>query len=301
MVPVAHGNDGMGSIRIPAACCGLVGLKPGTGLVPAELGGNSWFGMAENGALTTTVGDNALTLSVLAAAPGLADAPTRPVGRLRIAVSVKAPVPAAPVDPHYVEATRRTASVLQSAGHTVIDREVPYRTATGLASIALWGAGTEIDARLVADRSRLEKRIRRHAALGKAVLRAGLVRESARQAWRDAARRFFDETDVLITPALAQLPLPSVRWGQRSWLRNVQANSAYAPFASPWNVAGWPAMTVPAGVHPFRKTPLAVQLVAPPGGEAILLAVAAQIEQAAPWQRIAPYYAGELAEDRRTG
>ena len=71
-VPIALGNDGMGSIRIPAACCGLVGLKPGAGVVPSGLGDGSWFGMAENGPLATTVDDAALLLSVLAGQPGLA-------------------------------------------------------------------------------------------------------------------------------------------------------------------------------------------------------------------------------------
>ena len=66
LVPIAQGNDGLGSIRIPAACCGLVGLKPGRGVIPAELGTNDWFGFAENGVLTTTVADAALGFSVLA-------------------------------------------------------------------------------------------------------------------------------------------------------------------------------------------------------------------------------------------
>ena len=71
MVPVAHGNDGLGSIRIPAACCGLVGIKPGLGLVPSRLSGSSWFDMAENGALATTVADAALVLSTMAERPAL--------------------------------------------------------------------------------------------------------------------------------------------------------------------------------------------------------------------------------------
>ena len=72
MVVAAHGNDGMGSIRIPAACCGLVGFKPGLGAVPAELGIGSWFDMSENGPITTTVADAALLLSVMADDPQLA-------------------------------------------------------------------------------------------------------------------------------------------------------------------------------------------------------------------------------------
>jgi amidase len=291
MVPVAHGNDGMGSIRIPAACCGLVGIKPGLGVVPAELGNGSWFDFAENGPLTTTVADAAALLAVMAERPELATAAGRDPGSLRIAVSMKAPSPATPVDAAFVGAARATADLLRSAGHTVQDREVTYPLAAGLASMAVWFAGTEKDAELVHDRSRLEKRTVRHAAAGQALLRAGLRRDSARADWQTAAERYFADVDVLLTPGLAQPPIPAVRWGERSWLHNVRASSAYAPFGQPWNLAGWPAMTVPAGLHPHTRTPLSVQLVAPPGNEARLLAVAAQIESAAPWERVAPVYA----------
>ena len=300
MVPAAHGNDGMGSIRIPAACCGLVGIKPGFGVVPSELGNGSWFGLAENGPLTTTVADAALLLSVLAADPSLADSPKRTPSALRIALSLKAPSPATPVDSHFVAAARRTGDLLASLGHQVADRELKQPLSAGLAAMSSWFAGTEMDAQLMADRSRLEKPVARHAAAGRALIRAGLPKESSRDAWRAVAHRFFDDVDVLLTPGLAQVPLPSVRWGQRSWLRNIRASSGYAPFAQPWNLAGWPAMVVPAGVHPKRGNPLSVQLVAPPGGEARLLAVAAQIEQLAPWQRTSPYYADDVAEDRRS-
>ncbi len=290
MVAAAHGNDGMGSIRIPAACCGLVGIKPGSGVVPSELGNGSWFGFAENGPLTTTVADAALLLSVMAGDAALAGSATREPGALRIAVSMKAPSPATPVDAEFVEAARRTGELLRSAGHQVTDKELVQPLSAGLASLAVWFAGTEMDAQLMADRSKLEKRVARHAAMGRAVMRTGRPNESAREAWRSVARRFFDDVDVLLTPGLAQIPLEAVRWGQRSWLRNLRASSGYAPFGAPWNFAGWPAMTVPAGVH-SKGVPLSVQLVAPPGNEARLLAVAAQLEQLAPWQPVAPAYA----------
>ncbi|MEK9664177.1 MAG: amidase, partial [Candidatus Nanopelagicales bacterium] len=91
MVPIAHGNDGMGSVRIPAACTGLVGIKPGLGTVPAHLGENDWFSMSENGALATTPEDAALLLSVMADDPRLAE--VAPVSkRLRVGVSMAPPV-----------------------------------------------------------------------------------------------------------------------------------------------------------------------------------------------------------------
>ena len=130
--------------------------------------------------------------------------------------------------------------------------------------------------------------MRTHAALGRAVLRAGSPKGSGRQLWQQVAERFFADHDVLLTPTLAQRPLAATpAWGRRSWLANVTANSQYAPFAAPWNLAGWPAMSVPAGIHP-KGTPLAVQLVARPGGEQLLLRVAAQLEQLRPWPRLAP-------------
>jgi amidase len=92
---------------------------------------------------------------------------------------------------------------------------------------------------------------------------------------------------VLLTPALAQLPLAADGWVDRSWAANVLANIRWAPFAAAWNLAGFPAASVPASMHP-AGVPLAVQIVVPPGGERTLLAVAKQIEAARPWPRHAP-------------
>jgi amidase len=290
MVAIAHGNDGMGSIRIPAACCGLVGLKPTLGTVPAELGNGSWFNMAENGPLTTTVADAALMLSAMAARPELATAAVAPpVDALRVSISVKAPAPFTPVDPHFAAAARATGDLLADLGHQVREAEPTYPTGTALAALARWFAGAELDARLVADRSQLEPRVSRHAAMGRVALRMRAVRPASRDAWRRTAERFLAEGEVLVTPGLAQLPIAADRWGQRGWLASVAANARYAPFGAPWNLAGWPAMVIPAGVHPDGM-PLSVQLVGRPGSEALLLSVAAQLERVRPWPRTAPSY-----------
>ena len=286
-VPVAHGNDGLGSIRIPAACCGLVGIKPGTGVVPAEVGTNSWFGLAENGPLATTVADAALMLAVLADRPNLSRS-TAP-GQLRLALSTRVPMAAAPLDRHWRAAATESAHLLRSAGHTVVDADPPYGQLLAGKQLVRWVAATELDARAVRDRSALATRTRRHAALGRLALRARLPRENGRLRWIKEVERFFAEIDMLITPALAQSPLPARMWSQRGWFTNVWANSRYAPFAAPWNVAGWPAMTVPAGVGP-HGLPLAVQLVAKPGAESQLIHVATQLEQLRPWPRLAPAY-----------
>ncbi|MCU1657013.1 MAG: amidase, partial [Pseudonocardiales bacterium] len=204
-----------------------------------------------------------------------------------IAISTKPPMFATAVDAHWAAAARETGVLLQEAGHSVRPVDPPYGPRLVLSELARWVAGTELDARLLADRSVLPARTRRHAAAGRVVLRAGLPRANGQQAWRRRAERFFADHDVLITPALAQPPLASVAWARRGWLANLWSNSHYAPFAAPWNLAGWPAMAVPAGRDP-NGLPLSVQLVARPGGEALLLGVAAQLEQRRPWPRTAP-------------
>ncbi len=288
-VPVAHGNDGLGSVRIPGACCGLVGIKPGFGIVPSELGNGSWFGMSENGALATTVEDAALLLSVLAGRTDLA-AVAHP-GAMRIAISTRVPMLFTPLDKHWAAATRETADLLRGAGHTVLDAHPPYGQTLALSEIVRWTAGTELDAQLVQDRSRFAVRTRRHARAGRVAMAFGLPREGGRHKWQQRASMFFADYDVLITPALAQPPIAAKAWSRRGWLANLLVNARYAPFAAPWNLAGWPAMTVPAGLDP-RGLPLAVQLVAQPGGEGQLLSLAAQLEQLRPWPRVAPGYSG---------
>jgi amidase len=288
MVPVAHGNDGMGSIRIPAACTGLVGIKPGLGVVPADLGNGSWFDMAENGPLSTTVADSALLLSVLAGNPELAKVTLDERPTLRIGVSVKAPITGLPVDRNFTEVTRGIADLLATAGHRVTAREFRYPIKAGPAAMARWFAGAEMDARLLADRSVVDKRVARHALLGQGVLAMGGPRPAAVTSLRRTAERYFEDFDVLLTPMLAQPPLPAIAWSERGWAANMVANVRFAPFAAAWNLAGWPAMAVPAGVH--RGLPLSVQLVARPGGEGRLLTLAAEIERLRPWQPIAPRY-----------
>jgi amidase len=202
-------------------------------------------------------------------------------------MSTKVPGPGIPLDRHWAAAARESGELLLQAGHRVVNDDPPYGLRTAPSEIARWVAGTELDARLLADRGKLEPRIRRQAAAGRLAMRLGLPREKGRERWRTAAEAFFAEHDVLITPTLAQSPIESKAWGERGWLPNLVANIRYAPFCAPWNLIGWPAMAVPAGLHP-NGMPLSVQLVTRPGGEALLLAVARQLEQLRPWPRTAP-------------
>ncbi|MFI5779993.1 amidase [Nocardia sp. NPDC051570] len=284
MVPVALGNDGLGSVRIPAACCGVFGVKPGRGVVPAQIGVDSWGGMTENGVLATTVADAALMLSVLADRPALAE--LEPPAQLRIGLAFASPSPLLMVDKQWAAAARTAAQLTAEAGHTVTSATLPYTGATSALALR-WLANAAREAVGIAHPERLQKRTRTHAALGRAVLRAGLIRPG--QVDRVEARLldFFEQHDVVITPTLAGPPPRALAWHDRGWLPNVLTSVRYSPFTPLWNLVGWPAVSVPMGLHPRTGTPLAAQLAGPPGSESTLLRLAAQLEAARPWRRTA--------------
>jgi amidase len=288
-VPLAHGNDGLGSIRIPAACCGLVGLKPGRGVVPCQLGAEDWFGLTEHGILATTVADAAVGFAVLAGRRPDKLAPPEP---LRVAVSLRSPVRGVRPDKPNRSAVAAASRLLVAAGHDAVALDPVYPTSLGLRGIATWFGAAARDAEaLGVDASALQPRTRRHIAMGEWALRRGYVRESDRIGWRERSIAFFadNKVDLLLTPALAAAPLAADGWATRSWRANMAANMRYAPYAAPWNIAGLPGLVVPVGIRP-DGLPVGVQLVGPPGSELLLLAVAGQIEVASPWSRYAPGY-----------
>jgi amidase len=282
LVPIAQGNDGLGSIRIPAACCGLVGLKPGRGVVPCQLGVNDWFGLAENGVLTTTVADAVLGFSVLAGRP-----PAKLVepSKLRIGVSTRSPVAGIKPDEANLSAVTTASKLLVQAGHDTVAADPRYPTALGIGVLATWFAAAALEAESL-DVARLQPRTRRHIQLGRLARRSGLVRQAQRDGWRERSVNFFadESVDLLLTPALAAAPPPATRYSGTSWRDNMSVNMRYAPYAAPWNVAGLPAIVFPVGLRP-DGLPLAVQLVGPPDSELLLLAVAGQFELLNPWQR----------------
>lgn len=282
LVPIAHANDGLGSIRIPAACCGLVGIKPGRGVVPRQLTADDWFGLTEHGILATTVADAAVGFAVIA---GQSPSKLDPPSRLRIAVSLRSPALEVRLDEANREAVTTTARRLVSAGHNAVRANPTYPAWLAFRTMATWTAAAYRDVETAGlDRSRLQPRTRGHLAIGERAWRRGYVRELDRRRWRDLALAFLEPYDLLLTPALAATPPPAVRWSQRSWQANIAANLRYAPYAAPWNVAGLPAVVVPAGIRP-DGLPVGVQLVGPPGSERRLLAVAGQLEEIAPWPR----------------
>jgi amidase len=282
MVPIALGNDGMGSLRIPAANCGIVGLKPGHDTIPAGIGHGDWFGMSENGPLATTVEDARLMFAVLSDTEAI-----RPSGNLvrKVAVSVRSPLVGVSVGRPYANAARAAAELLAGAGHEVRPADPPYPYWLGTTALMHWTAGTAVDAEDL-DPRRLTRRTRVHAAVGRRFV-AGVRTGERREQLRGRLLPFFAEHDVLLTPALARRGPAAAPWHERGWLRNVLVNTNYSPLTPPWNLTGWPAMAVPFGTLP-SGAPAAVQLVGRPGSELELLELAGQLEELRPWRRTAP-------------
>ncbi len=285
MVPLAHATDGFGSVRVPAACCGLLGIRPGRGVVPAPDGAEAWFGLSEHGLLATTVADAAVGLAVLAG-----QRPTRLTepSRLRIAVALRNPLTGAGPDAANRRAVVTAGRLLVAAGHDARWAEPGYPPWLSLRGVATWfAAAWRVAEEAGLDGASLQPRTRGHLAAGRWAWRRGLVRERDRQLWRERCLDFFSTHDLLLLPALAGPPPAAEEWWRRSWVTNLMVNARYAPYGAPWNLAGLPAVVVPVGVRD-DGLPLGAQLVGPPGSERLLLAVAGQIEQAAPWRRHAP-------------
>lgn len=296
MVPLALGNDGMGSLRIPAANCGVVGLKPGDGRVPAGIGDGDWYGMSENGPLATTVEDARLMFAVLAGEEPPADTSATPdtpaaaeppaTTGLRVAASTRSPLAGVPVTRPYADAVRTAVRLLVDDGHEVSRDDPPYPLSLSATVLARWTAGTAKDAAGL-DPRLLAPRTRRHAAAGRLLARTPLLRTDHRKLLRERLTPFFERYDVLVMPSLARRGPAAAPWHERGWLRNLAVNTAYAPTTPPWNLAGWPALTLPLGTLPGSALPCSVQLVTRPGGEYRLLALAARIEALKPWERTA--------------
>ncbi|HWM62461.1 MAG TPA: amidase [Solirubrobacterales bacterium] len=296
LVPIASAGDGAGSIRIPAASCGLFGLKPSRGRVSLAPYLEGWRGLAVEGCLSRNVLDTALWLDVVSGGSQEPEAPPPPErrfveavkqspGKLRVAHSTLAPRAVAP--PILTEeakgAVADAVELLGGLGHEVVQRD-PDWGGIGNNITARFLGGVAETVEEVPHPERLERRTRGFGRLG-GLFPKGLY-ERAMGAGRaaDAARvnAIFDSHDVLVMPVMAGTALPVRRWEGRGALRTVLGMSRFYPYCVPWNHLGNPAMSVPLGFAPDGM-PLAVQIVGRPGAEATLLSLAAQLEAERPW------------------
>ena len=285
IVPAALAADGAGSIRIPAACTGLFGLKPQRGRVPRaphDRDGSHWIVF---GALTRSVLDSGIMLDALTESPGTftaaAGAEQAP---LRVAVSEAFPPGVlGRLAPDVRDALHGTADVLRGLGHTVVERDVDFGPRDTAIILGLLFRGVRDIVAETERPGRLERRSRAFARPGALV--PDRLRERLLEAERRLAARvgtLFDEHDVLLTPVMSQpAPRAGLMEGRGATVTYLW-ESGWVPFNVLWNSTGQPAASVPAGFS-GEGLPLAVQLVGRPDAEATLLSLAAQLEAARPW------------------
>ncbi len=282
LVPAATASDGGGSIRIPAACCNLFGLKPQWGRVTWAPSTLSWHGLSVPGFLAASVADTALLYEVVTGLPYVAAARREP-GRLRIAVSVKTPPGLiASVEPQRRAAVEGTAELLRSLGHDVVERELDYGLTMAAHFMVRWLTGIHEAAGTMAHPERLARRSKGLVRLGGALrplLRRVRAAEGATAARINA---IFDDVDVVLGPTLTGPPLPVGRYEGRGALRTIDGISRFMPHNPVWNHLGNPAAAVPAGFD-REGLPLSVQIAGRPDGEETLFSLAGQLEAARPW------------------
>jgi amidase len=301
MVPCATGSDGGGSLRIPAACCGLVGMKPTRGRVSSQPAREGWLGLSTYGALARTVADSALLLDVLhGSLPGdsyqappftgsYAQAAATPPGRLRIATSRKLPPGfLARLSADQRGAWERTAALLSELGHEVIERDPAYGLA-GIEFTQMWMRGIYEESRYVPDHSQLERSTRQLIATGKRVVpdrrREKLLTSRAARTAR--VLELWQEVDVLLMPVLATTAIRAEGGYSKAAPLAMDRSARFMPFNPVFNLTGQPSIALPAGFG-TDGLPLSVQLAGRPGAEDLLYSLAGQIEAARPWAHHRP-------------
>jgi amidase len=314
MTPVAQASDGGGSIRIPAACCGLVGLKPTRGRVSMGPSiGDINHGIVVENAVTRTVRDTAALLDVLAGPmpgdPYYAPPPLRPFaeevdaapGRLRIGFTttrLTSQGQIAPAEPDCIAAVERAAALLADLGHELGEVRIDALFAPEYVPrfIAIWAAGVAagvngwedvLNIKIGADD--VEPLTWALTEMGNAVSSSSFLRNwtwmqvNARQ-----VQRFWKDHDILLTPTTAEPPPPLGTFLEPPGnpLESLFRAAAFAPFTPPWNVTGQPALSLP--LHRTASgLPIGVQLVGAYAREDLLIRLASQIEEAAPFQHAA--------------
>jgi len=294
MVPVAVGSDGAGSIRIPAAWTGLVGIKPQRGRVSGFPHTDPFNGITVWGPLARSVEDAALLLDVLTGshpedvyqldAPRVpfVDAARKEPGRLRIAVSFRTAFGVSgKLDPEIRLAVQRLARRLTDLGHKVFPADPDYGlVALGLVPRGTSGVADWLDAMpnpVPEPRTEVEAKIGR--LVGKRLL--PLAKRMDPYLHKKVGR-IFQYADVVLTPTTAQLPLKVGAFDGAGYQRTQSGVAAACPYAWTWNVLGWPGVNVPAGLS-SSGLPIGAQLLGHDSDEATLISLAAQLEKAEGW------------------
>ena len=298
LVPLAQGSDGGGSIRIPASCCGIVGLKPTRGRISGAPSYGDPVGLATNGSLARTVRDAAALLDVMAgralgdpfwapeeAAPFLSACDREPA-RLRIARFSEPVITDAEIDPECISAWQEISGVLEGLGHEVVDIDVPLPREAVPVFETCWAVLTALSVVSLPDEAQAQLRPLTTwlARRGTTVSGPGFglaIGELRRVAARTLTA--LSSYDAVLTPTLATPPLPvgAIRDDAHPAV-DFEAQKRFTPYTSMWNVTGSPAISLPTHHTPDRL-PVGVMLAAAPGDETTLIALAEQIEQAVPW------------------
>ena len=311
IVPLAHGSDGGGSIRIPAACCGVVGFKASRGLIPTGPERVPGPGLVSDGVLSRSVRDTALAIDLLALddpgetyrpavreAAGYADL-ARP-GRLRIGVLIEPIISAAAVHPLCVDAALTTAGWLSDLGHDVAEAGVPFPAERWAAFDAVWATGAASIPIPAGAEPMLTPMTRWLRARGRAVGGVAFAEAlAAIQRLRHEVEASWAAFDVIVTPTLAQPPavVGAIR-DDDDPAADFAAQIDVTPWTSVANLSGRPSISLPlhraevAGV----ELPIGVMLTGRDGGDALLLRLAAQLEAAHPWPAISPSWLAGLGE-----
>jgi amidase len=296
LVAVAQGSDGGGSIRIPASCCGIFGLKPTRGRISGHPMYGDPVGFGTAGPLARTVRDAAAMLDVLAGRragdPSWAPPPVgtflaacdRDPGHLRIARFTAPVIADAPVDPACIEAVVETSRLLESLGHEIVDIDVPLPHEAIPVFETCWAVLTALSI-VPPEREHLLRPLTRWLTeRGRAVsgpdfgLAIGAMRRYAAGALTALAAY-----DAVLTPTLAVPPLPvgAIR-DDADPAADFEAQKRFTPWTSAWNVTGMPAASLPLA-WTEEGLPVGVMLAARPAEEELLLSLCAQVEAAAPW------------------
>ncbi|MBD0262538.1 MAG: amidase [Tolypothrix sp. Co-bin9] len=293
---IAQGSDGGGSVRGPAACCGLVGIKPSRGRVTQAPAGDRLSGIATNGPIARTVADAAALLDVMSGyvtgdpywlpdpKPSFLTASKEKIGALRIAFATSIP-PLGQADASCQQAVLKTVKLLEELGHTV-EEQCPDFSGLVEPFQVVWQssvAASGIPAEVLQPVNRFL--LARTASAGEYLRAVFQMQMVSRQ-----IVAFFETVDVLVLPVYLHSPIRVGEWANLSPEETFQRIIHWIAPCPPANATGQPAIAIPVGFDD-NNLPMSVQLIGKPAAEATLISLAAQLEAVLPWISHRPAFA----------